>query len=228
MKPRLKQPLLTPNKTGAVLNGTYSDAFRTELRDLMTWRRDVRRFRTVPVEAAIIDRCLAVFGLAPSVGLSEPWRVIRVESPAARAAAATNFRTANDSALSGYAGEKAALYADLKLSGMEEAPLHLAVFCDNHTPKGAGLGTATMPETRAYSVVGAIMLFWLAAQAEGLGIGWGSILDPAQLVRDLNIPANLTLIAYLCVGWPEAYDDIPELEKAGWERRNRTLSIESR
>lgn len=194
----------------------------------MTWRRDVRRFRPVPVEAAVIDRCLAVFGLAPSVGLSEPWHLIRVESQDARNLAISNFRAANSKALAGYADEKASLYAKLKLSGMQESPVHLAIFCDNSTTKGSGLGAATMPETRAYSVVGAIMLFWLAAQAEGLGVGWVSILDPLQLARDLNVAPNLDLVAYLCVGWPETSDTTPELEKAGWERRFRTLSIESR
>ena len=134
---------------------SFSDAFQAELRHLMRWRRDVRRFRTDPVEAAVLDRCLCAFTLAPSVGLSEPWRVIDVVSPDARAAAIANFKAANAAALSGYCDEKANLYASLKLSGMNEAPIHLAIYCDDATPKGAGLGATTMPEMRAYSVVGA-------------------------------------------------------------------------
>jgi len=210
------------------MDGSYSEAFRAELTDLMRWRRDVRRFRTDPVEAALLARCLAAFGLAPSVGLSEPWRVIAVESAAARAAALANFEAANAQALAGYVGEKARLYSQLKLSGMREAPLQLAVFCDDGTAKGAGLGAATMPETRAYSVVGAISLFWLAARAEGLGVGWVSILDAARLARDLEVPADWRLIGYLCVGWPETLDDIPELEQIGWERRAPALVMEAR
>jgi len=210
------------------MDGSYSGAFRAELADLMRWRRDVRRFRSDPVGADVLARCLAAFGLAPSVGLSEPWRVIAVESPAARAAALANFKTANAQALAGYAGEKARLYSQLKLSGMREAPLQLAVFCDDGTAKGAGLGAATMPETRAYSVVGAITLFWLAARAEGLGVGWVSILDAALLARDLDVPADWRLIGYLCVGWPETLADTPELEQIGWERRAPALVMETR
>lgn len=210
------------------MKGSYSPEFRAELTDLMEWRRDVRRFRRDPVEAAVLDRCLSAFGLAPSVGLSEPWRVIRVQSAAARAAAIANFETANAQALQGYADEKAQLYASLKLSGMREAPEHLAIFCDEGTTKGAGLGAGSMPETRAYSVVGAITLFWLAARAEGLGLGWVSILDVPALVRDLAVPPDWRLVGYLCVGWPEAIEMTPELEKVGWERRAPTLWMESR
>jgi len=210
------------------MDGSYSGAFRAELADLMRWRRDVRRFRSDPVAADVLARCLAAFGLAPSVGLSEPWRVIAVESAAARAAALANFKAANGQALAGYVGEKARLYSQLKLSGMREAPLQLAVFCDDGTAKGAGLGAATMPETRAYSVVGAITLFWLAARAEGLGVGWVSILDAAVLARDLDVPADWRLIGYLCVGWPETLAEVPELEQIGWERRAPALVMEAR
>lgn len=210
------------------MRGSYSPEFTAELMDLMRWRRDVRRFRRDPVSATVLDRCLTAFGLAPSVGLSEPWRLIRVESPAARAAALANFQMANAQALAGYVDEKSQLYSQLKLSGMREAPVQLAVFCDDATAKGAGLGAATMPETRAYSVVGAISLFWLAARAEGLGVGWVSILDAARLARDLGVPDDWRLIGYLCVGWPEAIDNTPELERAGWEKRNPVLWMESR
>lgn len=210
------------------MQGQYDKAFQAELRDLMRWRRDVRRFRTDAVEAAVLDRCLSAFSLAPSVGLSEPWRVISVESADARAKALANYEAANAEALSGYATEKAKLYAGLKLSGMREAPVHLAVFSDDGTAKGSGLGARSMPETRAFSVVGAITLFWLAARAEGLGIGWVSILDPQRLTQDLNVPDEWRFIGYLCVGWPEAEAKTPELERAGWEKRSPALFVERR
>ncbi len=197
----------------------FSGAFRQELGRLLRLRRDVRRFRTDPVPAELLERCLASFSLAPSVGLSEPWRIVRVESPAARAAALANFEAANAGALAGYSGEKAAIYARLKLSGMHEAPVQLAVFCDEATPKGAGLGAGTMPETRRYSVVAAITQLWLLTRAEGLGLGWVSILDPERLSADLEVPASWRLVAYLCLGWPEEELETPELERAGWERR---------
>ncbi|WP_417729276.1 5,6-dimethylbenzimidazole synthase [Roseovarius sp.] len=206
----------------------FSKDFQTALRDLMRWRRDVRRFRRDAVDEAMLQDCLDTFLLSPSVGLSEPWRVIRVQSPEARAAALANFTAENDRALKGYHGEKSRIYSDLKLSGMQEAPVQLAIFCDEATDKGAGLGAATMPEMRRYSVVGAITHFWLAARAQGLGVGWVSILDPVQLSRDLDVPADWALVAYLCVGWPETTSDTPELELAGWETRRPTLPTEVR
>ena len=210
------------------MNGSFGSAFKADLLDLMRWRRDVRRFRTDPVEAAVLDRCLATFNLAPSVGLSEPWRIIKVESNAVRAAAQANFETANAQALQGFCGERARLYSALKLSGMREAPVQLAVFCDRGSAKGHGLGAATMPETLAYSVVGAITLFWLTLRAEGLGLGWVSILDPKAMARDLAAPGEWDLIGYLCIGWPEKSDMVPELEQVGWEKRAQTLTLETR
>ncbi|MEQ9695341.1 5,6-dimethylbenzimidazole synthase [Shimia sp. SDUM112013] len=206
----------------------FSDAFQSDLARLMRWRRDVRRFRTYPVDEALLTECLDAFLMAPSVGLSEPWRVLRVESPAARAAALGNFRAANADALRGYGGEKAAQYATLKLSGMADAPVQLAIYCDDATSKGYGLGAATMPEMRRYSVVGAVNLFWLAARARGLGVGWVSILDPAQLSADLDVPNDWRLVAYLCVGYPQTTSDTPELETQGWETRRQTLPVETR
>ncbi len=206
----------------------FTDDFRTQFDLLMRLRRDVRRFRTDAVDEAVLMRCLDAFRLAPSVGLSEPWRVIRVESKAARDAALKNFQAANEQALAGYSGEKAQLYSQLKLSGMKEAPVQLAVFCDDATDKGQGLGAGTMPEMRRYSVVSAITLFWLALRAEGLGLGWVSILDPDRMTRDLGVSEDWRLIGYFCVGWPEAPSDTPELEQVGWECRDASLPIEVR
>lgn len=206
----------------------FSADFRSQLDLLMRLRRDVRRFRTDPVDEAVLMRCLSAFQLAPSVGLSEPWRILRIESDAARAAALKNFEAANAEALKGYSGERAAKYAGLKLSGMRDAPVQLAVYCDDDTTQGHGLGAATMPEMRRYSVVTAITLFWLALRAEGLGLGWVSVLDPGQLNRDLNAPAGWQLIGYFCAGYPEKVSKTPELEQQGWESRSASLPIEGR
>lgn len=202
----------------------FSKDFQADFDRLMRWRRDVRRFRTDPVEDAQIDRCLATFNLAPSVGLSEPWRIVRVNSPTARAAALANFTTQNQQALAGYSGEKAKLYSGLKLTGMQDAPVQLAIFCDESTTKGSGLGAGTMPEMLRYSVVGAITQFWLMARTIGLGVGWVSILDPNLMSRDLDVPKDWQLVAYLCVGWPLENTEVPELERAGWEDRSTKLN----
>ena len=206
----------------------FSDSFRTDLSQLMRWRRDVRRFRSDPVDEALLMQCLDTFRLAPSVGLSEPWRIVRVTSPELRQKSIENYQTANATALEGYDGEKAAMYSGLKLSGMSEAPEHIAIFCDDSTTKGSGLGATTMPEMRRYSVVGAINLMWLHARSHGLGMGWVSILDAPKLCADLDIPQDWSLIAYLCIGWPEANSTTPELETAGWETRRAALPIETR
>lgn len=206
----------------------FSDSFRDELMQLMRLRRDVRRFRKDPVDKALLTRCLTAFSMAPSVGLSEPWRIISVEKCETRAAVLENFNKNNTEALSGYSGEKAKLYASLKLAGLQDAPVQLAVFCDDGTEKGHGLGAQTMPEMRRYSVVSAIMQFWLLTRSYGLGVGWVSILDPLHLKRDLNCPADWELVGYLCVGWPETAELTPELEKAGWETRAADLNIQIR
>jgi 5,6-dimethylbenzimidazole synthase len=206
----------------------FSDSFRTDLSQLMRWRRDVRRFRSDPVDEALLMQCLDTFRLAPSVGLSEPWRIIRVQSPDLRQKAIENYQTTNATALKGYDGDKAALYSGLKLSGMSEAPEHIAIFCDDSTTKGSGLGATTMPEMRRYSVVGAINLMWLHARSHGLGMGWVSILDAPKLCADLDVPNDWSLIAYLCIGWPQANSTTPELETAGWETRRAALPIETR
>jgi len=194
-------------------------AFRAGLRDLFAWRRDVRRFRADPLPAGAVERLIETACLAPSVGLSQPWRFVLVDSAARRAAIVESFERCNAEALGAYAGERAALYAGLKLAGLREAPVHLAVFCDEATPAGAGLGRRTMPEMLRYSAVAAIVQLWLAARAEGVGMGWISILDPAEAAAALDVPAAWRLIGYFCLGYPERDHADPELQAAGWERR---------
>ena len=113
----------------------------------------------------------------------------------------------------------------MKLEGLEQAPVHLAVCADEATAQGAGLGRRTMPETIRYSVVAAIQTLWLAARAEGLGVGWVSILDPEAARATLDLPEDWSFVAYLCLGWPEADNDVPELEREGWERRQCEASV---
>ncbi|KAB7613926.1 5,6-dimethylbenzimidazole synthase [Amylibacter sp. SFDW26] len=202
----------------------FSQDFQSELSALMKWRRDVRHFKTDTVPQDLIQECLDVFQDAPSVGLSEPWRIVQLKTDASRQKALENFQSANADALADYDGEKANLYASLKLSGMKDAPVQLAIFCEEDTPKGGGLGAQTMPEMRRYSVVAAIMTFWLKARAHGLGLGWVSILDPDQLRADLDVPNNWTLVAYLCMGYPQQETLTPELETVGWEARDPELT----
>ena len=196
----------------------FDDAFRGQLRDLFAWRRDVRHFRPTPVDPALLDRLLHLACLAPSVGLSQPWRFVTVDDPARRAAVRASFTRCNATALAGQTA-RAAEYAALKLAGLDEAPCHLAVFAEPDPEQGGGLGRQTMPQTAAYSAVLAVHTLWLAARAEGLGLGWVSILDPAAVRSALDVPPHWQLIGYLCLGYPAADHGAPELERLGWEWR---------
>jgi 5,6-dimethylbenzimidazole synthase len=197
----------------------FDPAFRDRLKALITWRRDVRRFTTRPVAQALIDELLDLAQLSASVGNSQPWRWVQVDSPAKRAAIRANFRAANDAAHRAQSDERADAYAALKLEGIDRAPYQFAVFCDAATQQGFSLGRNTMPETLEYSTVVMIATFGLAARAAGLGVGWVSILDPHAVSRLLDAPPAWKLIAYLCVGWPEEEHIDPELERHGWQRR---------
>jgi 5,6-dimethylbenzimidazole synthase len=198
----------------------FDAAFKARFADLVRWRRDVRRFRGEPIDPHLVAKLLTLASHAPSVGLSQPWRFVLVETAERRAAIRDNFAKANEAALSGYAGERQARYARLKLEGLSQAPVHLAVCADETTEQGHGLGRQTMPETIRYSVVAAIQTLWLAARAEGLGVGWVSILDPESARTALDLPSGWTFVAYLCLGWPEAEHEEPELERHGWEQRS--------
>ena len=197
----------------------FDGAFREQLATLFAWRRDVRRFRSEPLPQGTLARLIATACLAPSVGLSQPWRFVLVDDPARRAAVVAEFSACNAQARADYAGDLAKRYAALKLEGLREAPHHLAVFCDRAATRGHGLGRRTMPEMPEYSVVAAICTMWLSARAEGIGLGWVSILDPARMTALLDVPREWRFIGYLCLGYPRREDDVPELERAGWERR---------
>ena len=206
---------------------TFSQAFRREFAQLVRWRRDVRRFRPDDVDSAILTDCLELANLAPSVGLSQPWRFVELANPQRRAQVIASFKRCNRDALKTYDADDQARYARLKLEGLTEAPVHLAVFADQSTAKGKSLGRRTMPEMLQYSVVTAVHTFWLAARSHGLGVGWVSILEPDDVARACDAPADWSLIAYLCVGWPLEQTAQPELERAGWEDRaalNRNFS----
>lgn len=197
----------------------FDRTFRDTLETLLVWRRDVRRFRTEQLPDGLIEELLNLAALSPSVGNAQPWRFVLVDSDARRQEIVDNFERANADALSDYEGEQADLYAGLKLAGLKEAPVHLAVYCDEESGLGHGLGRKTMPEMLAYSVVGAVTTLWLAARAHGVGLGWVSILDPAEVDKTLDVPEGWKLVGYLCMGYPVEDHTTPELVRAGWQDR---------
>ena len=203
----------------------FDNTFRAQLRDLLIWRRDVRQFRRDPLPPGTLEALIELACLAPSVGLSQPWRFVIVGDEARRAAIRGNFQSCNATALAAQSGERASLYARLKLAGLEEAPGHMAVFADRSTNQGHGLGRHTMPEMIEYSAVTAVHTIWLAARAQGIGMGWVSILDPQAVAALLQVPPDWKFIGYFCLGYPQADDMTPELEQSGWERRQLPSSV---
>jgi 5,6-dimethylbenzimidazole synthase len=203
----------------------FDDAFRRRLGELLAWRRDVRRFRSDALPRGTLERLIELACLAPSVGLSQPWRFVIVDDVKRRQAVLEDFRCCNADALNAYEDNLASKYARLKLAGLEEAPCQLAVFADAATDQGHGLGRRTMPEMAEYSVVAAIHTIWLAARAEGIGMGWVSILTPERMNKILDVPEGWRFLGYFCVGYPQAETDVPELERAGWETRRKSQTF---
>lgn len=198
----------------------FSEADRAAVYRAIAERRDVRRgFVETPLPEDLLGRLLAAAHCAPSVGLMQPSRFIVIREYAIRKAVHQIFEEANRRALDSYNGERAERYSGLKLEGILEAPQNLCVLCDAGSGRGHGLGRQTMPETAIYSTVCAIQNLWLAARSEGVGVGWVSILDPAELRNLLNIPDHLTLVGYLCLGYVEGFASEPDLERSGWEKR---------
>lgn len=203
----------------------FDAAFSAQLRELLLWRRDVRRFRRDPLPDGTIEALIDLACLAPSVGLSQPWRFVIVDDAARRAAIRRDFESCNAEALAAQDNERAGLYARLKLAGLEEAPSHLAVFADRSTAQGHGLGRRTMPEMIDYSAVTAVHTIWLTARARGVGMGWVSILNPKVVAVLLQVPAEWKFIGYFCLGYPQCDDTVPELEQMKWEQRRQPSSV---
>jgi nicotinate-nucleotide--dimethylbenzimidazole phosphoribosyltransferase len=181
-------------------------------------RRDIRRFRPDPVPDDILQRVLEAGHRAPSVGLMQPWRLIVVRS-AQRRSAVRRLAQRERLRQAGRFDERARHFLDQKIEGIVEAPLGIVVCCDHGDPDAEILGRATIPETDVYSTACAIQNLWLAARAEGLGVGWVSFYRPDDLRGLLAIPARVDPMAYLCVGWPDERPVRPGLEAAGWSSR---------
>ena len=190
-----------------------------EFTEVLEWRRDVRHFSAEPVNEDLVDKLIKAAQFA-SVGFSQPWRFVRVDSIEARWKIRSSFEAANHAAGQQYDATGQSEYFRLKLAGLDRAPVQLAVFCDDDTGFGRGLGRQTMPECMDYSVVMAIHTLWLAAASLGLGVGWVSILNVEEVRQALDTPPSWRLIAYLCIGHPEQASLEPELLREGWERRD--------
>jgi 5,6-dimethylbenzimidazole synthase len=209
---------LTPNATQQT--GLFSYEEREAVYRAIFARRDVRKdFLPDPVPEAILRRILLAAHHAGSVGYMQPWDFLIIRQTETKQAVKNLFVQANRAAALSYHGEKAGLYRGLKLEGIQESPVNICVTCTRDRGGPSILGRATVPETDLYSTCCAIQNLWLAARAEGIGVGWVSILDYDALKKLFGIPQDVWIIAYLCVGFVKNFADQPDLEKAGWRKR---------
>ncbi|MFC3692214.1 5,6-dimethylbenzimidazole synthase [Chenggangzhangella methanolivorans] len=200
--------------------GPFDAAARAAVYRAIESRRDVRNeFLPDPVSDEILARLLKAAHCAPSVGLSQPWSFILVRSAEKRAEVAGIVARRNEEAANMFDGERAAQYRRLKLEGIEAAPLNICVVADRSRGGPVVLGRTHQDDVDLYSTVCAVQNFWLAARAEGIGVGWVSIFEPDDLKPAFGLPEHVCVVAYLCVGHVERLHVRPELEARRWGER---------
>ncbi len=206
--------------TGLKPAGPFSDAERAAVYRAIFQRRDVRgQFLPDPIGDEVLARLLQAAHAAPSVGLMQPWNFILIRSPEVRAEIRAAFAQANDEARAMFPAERQALYSELKLEGITESPLNLCITCDRARGGAVVLGRTHDRDTDLYSTVCAVQNLWLAARAEGIGVGWVSIFRDTDLRRILRLPDHVVPVAYLCLGHVRELYDQPELQARGWAAR---------
>lgn len=197
----------------------FSDAARDALYHTIFSRRDVRgQFTPEPVDEAMLSRILMAAHYAPSVGFMQPWSFTIVRSDETKQKVHALFDKAHAEAADMFEGDKRETYRNLKLEGILESPINICVTCDKDRAGPVVVGRTHIPEMDLYSTVCAVQNLWLASRAEGLGLGWVSILDQDKLKETLGIPERVEPVAYLCLGHV-SYFMKPELQKAGWRKR---------
>ncbi|MBN3930053.1 nicotinate-nucleotide--dimethylbenzimidazole phosphoribosyltransferase [Streptomyces verrucosisporus] len=202
----------------------YDEAERETLHRLMRERRDIRNgFRSDPIPDDVLLRVLEAAHTAPSVGHSQPWDFVLIRSEETR-------RTMHELAMrqrEAYARSlpraRAKQFKELKVEAILDTPVNIVVTADPTRGGRHTLGRHTQPKMAPYSSALAVENLWLAARAEGLGVGWVSFFDEREMVRVLGLPEHLEVVAYLCIGYVDAFPDEPELVQAGWSKR-RPLS----
>lgn len=200
--------------------GPFGDADRAAVYRAIRTRRDVRsQFTARPVAEDLLRRLLQAAHHAPSVGFMQPWDFIVIRSPDVRARIKAAFDRANAEAREMFPKERRRLYSDLKLEGIAQAPINLCVTCDRSRGGKVVLGRTQNMDMDLYSTVCAVQNLWLAARAEGVGVGWVSIFHDSDLRRILRLPDHVVPVAYLCLGHVDQLWAQPELQGRGWARR---------
>ena len=202
------------------LRNAFTTVERTAVYRAIFERRDVRRnFLPAPIPDRILMRVLTAAHHAGSVGFMQPWDFLVVRDRTVKSAVKKLFLKANAEAATRYRGKRAALYRNLKLEGIEEAPINIGVTCSRQRGGPHVLGRSMVRDTDLYSTCCAIQNLWLAARAEGIGVGWVSILDHNALKRVLGVPQSVKILAYLCLGYVSNFAPQPDLATAGWRER---------
>lgn len=194
----------------------FSDTDRQAVYKAIQMRRDVRRFRSDPIDDAIINRLLAAAACAPSVGYMQPWNFVVIRDKEIRRQVHAAFVEANNEAEAMFPPERRNQYAALKLEGILESGLNILVTCDRSRFGPVILGRTCQPDMDLFSTVCAVQNLWLAARTEGIGVGWVSIIKPEALHTLFQLPESVVPIAYLCVGYTDGFAAEPELKTAGW------------
>ncbi|QND53673.1 5,6-dimethylbenzimidazole synthase [Phyllobacterium sp. 628] len=206
--------------SGPVTAADFSDEERDAVYKAIYTRRDVRdQFLPDPIEDDVLMRLLDAAHHAPSVGFMQPWNFILIRDDVRKAEVRRAFTRANAEATAMFPDERQALYASLKLEGIVKAPINLCITCDRTRGGDVVLGRTHNRQMDVYSTVCAVQNLWLAARAEGIGVGWVSIYHDQDMRRILGIPDHVEIIAYLCIGYVDQLYDAPELEKRGWRKR---------
>lgn len=204
----------------AETNTDFDVAARDAVYRAIFTRRDIRgQFLPRPVPDEILARLLTAAHHAPSVGFMQPWNFILIRDAGRKARIRDLVVKARAEEVRHIEDGRQALYRSLKLDGIVEAPVNLCITCDRGRAANAPLGRWHNPEMDLYSTVCAVQNLWLAARAEGIGLGWVSILDKAELRDLLGLPADVTPVAYLCLGYVADFAVRPELESKGWRKR---------
>lgn len=200
--------------------GRFSDPERAAVYRVIFERRDVRKnFVRKPIADEVLARILTAAHHAGSVGFMQPWDFVVIRQRATKRAVKQLFQKTNAQAAMRYEGARASLYRSLKLEGIEEAPVNIAVTCSRQRGGPHVLGRSTVRDTDLYSTCCAIQNLWLAARAKGIGVGWVSILDHGALKQVLGIPRSVKMLADLCLGYVADFAAQPDLATAGWRAR---------
>ena len=199
---------------------SFTESERDAVYKTIYARRDIRRFRGDPIPEDVLERLLQAAHHAPSVGFSQPWDLLVVRDDETKTEIAEIADRAIAAAREGYVEPTKSEFADLKLEGIRESPVNICVTCDPTRGAPHVLGRSSMQRMDVYSTCLAVQNLWLAARAEGVGVGWVSVLYPYEVQDVLGIPPHVKPIAYLCLGYPEdGFPDEPVLQQEGWRER---------